>query len=171
MASSNKPVVGVSRCLLGDAVRYDGASKPSHIVIEQLGAQFELTPVCPEIEAGLTVPRPPVQLTGPVEQPRMTGRDDPQLDVTETLLAFCEMRIPQLAGLSGFIFKSRSPSCGLGSAPLFIEGECVTETMNGVFATALLKRYPQLPVIDERALNDAKLQRQFISQVMQLSTT
>ena len=171
MTSSNKPVVGVSRCLLGDAVRYDGASKPSRIVIEQLGALFELTPVCPEVEAGLTVPRPPVQLTGPVEQPRMTGRDDPQLDVTETLRAFCEMRIPQLAGLSGFIFKSRSPSCGLGSTPLFIDGECVTETMNGVFAAAMLRRYPRLPVIDERALGDAKLQRQFISQVMQHSST
>ena len=164
--NTNKPRVGVSRCLLGDAVRYDGASKPSRIVIEQLGALFELTPVCPEVEAGLTIPRPPLQLTGSLEQPRMTGRDDPQLDVTETLQAFCEKRIPQLAGLSGFIFKSRSPSCGLASAPLFIDGECVTETMNGVFATALLKRYPQSPVIDELQLSDSAICAGFIKKVM-----
>lgn len=168
MANTNKPVVGVSRCLLGDAVRYDGASRPCDIIIEQLSELFELIPVCPEVEAGLSIPRPPVQLTGDPTHPRMTGRDNPELDATDAMLAYCEKRIPQLGALSGFIFKSRSPSCGLGSTPLFLDGECVSETMDGLFAAALLRRYPQLPVIDELELNGANLRKQFISQVKQL---
>ena len=165
MTTSTKPLVGVSRCLLGDAVRYDGASKPCAIIIEQLHDYFELVPVCPEVEAGLGIPRSAVVLTGSMEQPRMTGRDDPALDVTDQILAFCEQRIPQLAALSGFIFKSRSPSCGLGSAPLFLHGKCVSKKIDGMFAASLRRRYPQLPVIDEQALEDSRLLIQFIDQV------
>jgi len=165
MTNTSKPVIGVSRCLLGDAVRYDGAAKPCRIVIEQLGQQFELVAVCPEVEAGLPVPRPPVQLTGPAGRPRMTGRDDPQLDVTESLQAFCERRIPQLAGLSGFVFKSRSPSCALGSAPLYVDGKCVSPELDGLFAAALRRRYPQLPVIDECGLEQPAMRAAFIRAV------
>ena len=85
-----KPKVGVSRCLLGDAVRYDGQSKPDLIVIEQLSKIFELIPVCPEVEAGLPVPRPPVQLSGSIDKPRITGRNDPQLDITDMMQAYCQ---------------------------------------------------------------------------------
>jgi uncharacterized protein YbbK (DUF523 family) len=159
---SDKPLVGVSRCLLGDRVRYDGDSKPHHIVIEQLGAQFELIPVCPEVEAGLGMPRPPVQLTTSIASPRVTGRDDTSLDVTETLYWYCERRMPEFHGLHGFILKSRSPSCGLNSTPVFIDGHCVTETPRGVFARALCERYPDLPVIEETRLDNAYLLERFI---------
>ena len=162
---NNKPVIGVSRCLLGDAVRYDGDSKPHTIVIEQLGELFELVPVCPEVEAGLGVPRPPVQLTGSIEQPRTTGRDDPECDVTELMQAYCSTRPAELKELSGFVFKSRSPSCGLYSTPVFIDSNCITESSRGLFARAMTSRYTQLPVIEETELDNRARYQQFVAEV------
>lgn len=165
MSSPRKPRVGVSRCLLGDAVRYDGDTRPSEIVIEQLSQMFEIVAVCPEVEAGLGIPRPPVQLTGSLEDPRMTGRDEPLLDVTSALHEMCDQRLPQLADLDGFICKSRSPSCGYGSTPVFIDGKCITESSDGVFIRRLLASYPSLPLIDETGLQDPDLCEAFIARV------
>ena len=162
-----KPLVGVSRCLLGDAVRYDGDSKANTIVIEQLGKLFELLPVCPEVEAGLSVPRPPVQLSGSIDHPLMTGRNDPGLDVTELMQRYCSSRPAELNRLCGFVFKSRSPSCGLYSTPVFIDGNCVSESGRGMFARAMTSTYPELPVIEERELEAANKYEQFIDDVFQ----
>ena len=161
----NKVKVGVSRCLLGHAVRYDGDSKSHNIVIEKLGKLFELLPVCPEVEAGLAVPRPPVRLTGSITHPRLTGRDDPSLDVTELMQAFCNSRPGELSHLCGFVFKSRSPSCGLYSTPVHIDGNCVTETGRGVFARAMTITYPELPVIEETELEMTVKYEQFVEDV------
>ena len=166
-----KPPVGVSRCLLGDAVRYDGESEASLIVIEQLGDLFELVPVCPEVEAGLAVPRPPVQLTGSIDHPYMTGRKDPGLDVTERMLAYCNSHPAELNQLCGFVFKSRSPSCGLYSTPVFINGECVTETSRGLFARAMTTMYPDLPAIEDGELEKPDEYQQFIDDVYQYMST
>ena len=160
-----KPRVGVSRCLLGHAVRYDGDSKPSALVIERLGELFELVPVCPEVEAGLPIPRPPVQLTGSETYPRMTGRDDPGIDVTAQMLAYCDTRTAALGQLCGFVFKSRSPSCGLDSTPVFIDGVCTTETSRGVFARAVTAAYPELPVIEETGLESVSEYERFVDRV------
>jgi len=162
-----KPLVGVSRCLLGHAVRYDGDSKANTVVIEQLGDLFELVPVCPEVEAGLAIPRPPVQLTGSIDHPRMTGRNVPGLDVTEMMLAYCNSRPAELNQLRGFVFKSRSPSCGLNSTPVFINGECVTETSSGLFARAMTTMHPGLPVIEESELEMPDKYEHFIDDVYQ----
>lgn len=162
---SEKPLVGVSRCLLGDAVRYDGKSSTSVIVIEQLGGSFELVPVCPEVEAGLAVPRPPVQLTRSTDHPRMTGRDDPRLDVTEIMQVYCHSRPGELNSLCGFVFKSRSPSCGLNSTPVFSEGRCISETSRGMFARAMTTMYPDLPAIEDGELEMPGRYQQFIDEV------
>ena len=162
-----KPLVGVSRCLLGDAVRYDGESEAGLIFIEQLGDLFELVPVCPEVEAGLAVPRPPVQLTGSIDHPRMTGRNDPDLDVTELMQSYCNARPAELNHLSGFVFKSRSPSCGLYSTPVFIEGECISETSRGLYARAMTTTFPELPVIEESELEVMDKYKRFIDEVFQ----
>ncbi len=159
------PLVGISQCLLGDAVRYDGQSKASQIILEQLAPVFEFVPVCPEVEAGLSIPRPPVQLTGSIETPRLTGRDDASIDVTDIMRQYCASKPAQLARLSGFIFKSRSPSCGLNSTPVFVDGLCITETGSGVFARAIQKHYPALPVIDDSQL-DATSLKAFIQSVL-----
>jgi len=160
-----KPPVGVSRCLLGHAVRYDGDAKPHSNVIEQLGELFELVPVCPEVEAGFGVPRPPVQLTGSIEQPRMTGRDDPSLDATALMQHYCHTRPAELNHLCGFVFKSRSPSCGLYSTPVFVDGSCVTESSRGLFARAITASYPQLPVIEEGELEVMERYQRFVDTV------
>ena len=149
---TNKPKVGVSQCLLGNAVRYDGQSKPCAIVIDQLAELFELIPVCPEVEAGLSIPRPPVQLSGSIEQPRLIGRDNPDIDITELMQNYCLNKVSSLNQLNGFIFKSRSPSCGLHSSPVFINGQCITEKASGVFAHAIQTSYPNLPIIEETLL-------------------
>ena len=166
-----KPLVGVSRCLLGHAVRYDGDSKAHAIVIDQLGALFELVPVCPEVEAGLTVPRPPVQLSGSIDDPSVTGRDDPELDVTGQILAYCNARPAELKQLCGFVFKSRSPSCGLNTTPVFINGNCITDNSRGLFARAMTTAHPELPVIEESELEVASMYEWFIESVAQYAAS
>ena len=167
----NKPLVGVSQCLLGDAVRYDGKSKSNRIILEQLHQLFELVPVCPEVEAGLSIPRPPVQLTDSIEEPKLTGRDDPAIDVTAIMQQYCETKPTELKHLAGFIFKSRSPSCGLNSTPVFIDGECVTESGRGIFARRLCKTHPGLIVIEDSELENKNLLENFIQSVLDKYTS
>jgi uncharacterized protein YbbK (DUF523 family) len=161
-----KPAVGISQCLLGDKVRYDGKSCANQIVLEKLCQLFELVPVCPEVEAGFTVPRPPVRLTASIENPKITGRDNPAIDVTDILTRYCQRRTVELGHLSGFIFKSRSPSCGLNSTPVFIDNECITEGSRGVFSRSLCAAYPDLAVIEDTELADRKRLDRFIQNVM-----
>lgn len=146
---TEKPFVGVSQCLLGDAVRYDGQSKSNAIVIEKFSALFTLVPVCPEVEAGLSIPRPPVQLTVSIKNPKLTGRDDPTIDITDIMQQYCKTKSLKLNHLSGFIFKSRSPSCGLHSTPVFIKNKIATKNSQGIFARTVTTHTPALPVIEE----------------------
>ncbi len=162
---NDKPLIGVSQCLLGDTVRYDGKPRANQIILEQLAPLFEFVPVCPEVEAGLSIPRPPVQLTGSIENPRLIGRDDAAIDVTDIMHRYCESKPAELAHLAGFIFKSRSPSCGLNSAPVFVDGQCISENNRGVFARRLCAVYPELPVIEDCALDNPALLQHFIRQV------
>lgn len=162
---TSKPLVGISRCLLGDAVRYDGQSKANHLIIEKLTQIFEFVPVCPEVEAGLSIPRPPVRLTGSIENPRITGRDDPSIDVTDILQQYCRTKPAELKHLAGFIFKSRSPSCGLNSTPVFIDEKSVTETSRGIFARNLCENYPNLAVIEDSELEKEDFLERFIQSV------
>ncbi|MFV9616647.1 MAG: DUF523 domain-containing protein [Gammaproteobacteria bacterium] len=167
---NDRPLVGVSRCLLGDAVRYDGQSKANQIVLQQLSQLFELIPVCPEVEAGLSIPRPAVQLTGSIKKPRLIGRNDPSLDITDLMQDYCKTRPAELNHLSGFIFKSRSPSCGLNSTPVFINEQCITETGRGIFAKYLCTTYPNLPVIEDTELETENLLDTFAQAVQKYHT-
>ena len=168
--TASRPLVAVSQCLLGDAVRYDGKSKANQIVLEQLAPLFEFIAICPEVEAGLSIPRPPVQLTGSIQKPELIGRDDVSINVTDIMRQYCNTKPATLNHLSGFIFKSRSPSCGLNSTPVFIDGQCVTETATGVFAQAIKNNYPNLPVIEDSQLNSASINR-FIDSVSNYPAT
>lgn len=163
---SGKPLVGVSQCLLGDAVRYDGRSKANTIVLKKLSEIFTLVPVCPEVEAGLSIPRPPVQLTGSIENPKLIGRNDPAIDITDLMQQYCNTKPAELKHLSGFIFKSRSPSCGLNSTPVFINGQCVTETSRGIFARSLCETYLDLAAIEDSKLEDQYMLDRFIRSVL-----
>jgi len=162
---TSRPILGVSQCLLGSRVRYDGECKSCPAVTEHLASRFELVAVCPEVEAGFSVPRPPVQLSTDIVAPRMTGRDNPTLDVTEQILEYTRRKLEQLTHLDGYVFKSRSPSCGLNSTPVFIDGHCVSDTSRGLFAREFCRRFPDLPVIEERALESVDQRRAFIDRV------
>jgi uncharacterized protein YbbK (DUF523 family) len=150
----NTPIIGISRCLLGDAVRYDGKPKHHPELIEALEQAFELLPVCPEVEAGLSIPRPALQLSNSIEHPQVTGRDDPSLDLTELMQDYCNLKTTELSGISGYVFKSRSPSCGMGSVPVYANRELITNSSNGIFSQTLLHAYPDLPAAEETILKN-----------------
>lgn len=177
-----QPVIAVSSCLLGNAVRYDGETQFQPQLCMELQQHFELIAVCPEVEIGLGVPRPPVQLTFLMGSDsfygedykrsltplniRMTGRDDASIDITERMRAYCASKPDQLDMICGYVFKSRSPSCGLHDVPLFEQGKMIVSNHIGLFAQAITARWPELPVADELQLNDATLRAQFIRRVL-----
>jgi uncharacterized protein YbbK (DUF523 family) len=155
--------IGVSSCLLGEPVRYDGGHKRNQTVIDLLGDRFEAVPVCPEVEMGMGVPREPVQLVAAL--PRMVGVDSGK---DWDMAGFADKKLGDLANLRGFIFKSRSPSCGTGGISTYTEtGQTQAEKMAGLFAQAFMKRFPSIPVIDEEALQDEKIRKDFIARVLE----
>ncbi len=149
-----KPRVGVSACLLGEAVRYDGGHKRNSLLVDEIGPQVEWVPVCPEVEVGMPVPREPVVLTG---AGRMVGATT-GTDHTDAMLRFAEARIAALAPLDGYVLKSRSPSCGL-------EGVAGSPTGSGLFAAALRRLCPDLPLAEEPWLEDEERRRAFLEAV------
>lgn len=154
--------VGVSACLLGEEVRYDGGHKLDRSVRDALGAQVDFIPVCPEFELGLGVPREPIGLAGDPERPRLRGLESGE-DLTSRMEAWCTTRAEQLGaiGLSGFVLKARSPSCGIGDARVQTSTGEVPGT--GLFAQALARVLPpELPRIDEESLRSPKVMERFI---------
>ena len=159
--------LGVSSCMLGDSVRYNGEHKRDSTVIDLLGQQFEAVPVCPEVELGMGVPREPVRLVAnDASSERMVGSESGK-DWTQAMVDFNSIKLEALRqqNLSGFIFKSRSPSCGPGNVPLHHEQE--KSSTVGLFAHALMQYFPSLPVIDEEALQDEIVRQDFVARVIQ----
>ncbi len=164
---NDKPRVAVSRCLLGEPVRYDGAAKPHPQVLQTLAQNCELVGLCPELEAGLGVPRPPVQLIEDGQRLRALGRDDPELDVSGVLQGSFERLLPVLRHCAGVVLKSRSPSCGVTSTPVFDAAGRLLRHDSGLFARALHRHLPELPLIEESGLDAAASRRRFLHQVRQ----
>ncbi|HJT19434.1 MAG TPA: DUF523 domain-containing protein [Nitrospira sp.] len=158
--------LGISRCLLGDHVRYDGGHKRNRFVTEVLGKYVEWVPVCPEVEAGLGTPREPMQLVGRKNGPRLVTVSTRQ-DRTTLLKGFSTQKMRELRalGLSGFVFKSRSPSCGIEKVPVY-DGHGVARSEGiGVFAQAFRKAFPRAPITDEDCLTDPAFRDEFLNQV------
>lgn len=167
VASGPPLILGVSACLLGRAVRYDGSHKLDRWITEELGRFARFVPVCPEVEAGLGVPREPMRLTGDPAAPRLvtihTGRD-----LTDRLQRWAEARIRELAEaqVRGFIFKSRSPSSGLARVQVSpLGGGAPVPAGIGIFARVFVERFPLLPVTDEECLADPLARQRFISRL------
>jgi uncharacterized protein YbbK (DUF523 family) len=165
---SPRPLVGVSSCLLGERVRYDGGHKREVFVVEDLAARFELLPICPEMAIGMGVPRPPLHLVLEADGIHARGVHDPDLDVTDRLLVFARETLPGLSRLCGYVFKARSPSCGVGSTPVLVPGHPSRED-SGLFAAALQTAFPLLPVEQEDRLRDPVLRDRFVERVYQHS--
>ncbi len=161
----SKPKVGVSSCLLGEKVRWNGEDKRNAFLVEELKNYFEFVPVCPEVEVGMGVPREPVQLAG--SSGKMIGVVSGR-DWTGAMKVFSEQKIAELLalGLCGFIFKSRSPSCGTGGIPIYDnKREEQPEQTAGLFAKAFMQHAPSIPFIEEEDLQNKKMREDFIANV------
>jgi uncharacterized protein YbgA (DUF1722 family)/uncharacterized protein YbbK (DUF523 family) len=161
--------MGVSACLLGQQVRYDGGHKHDRYITDILGEYLEFVAVCPEVEAGFSIPRETFRLVGDPENPRLvTTRSN--ADHTERMLAWAEKRVAELEkeNLCGFIFKSDSPNSGLSRVKVYNAKGMAEKKGVGLFARAFTQHFPLLPVEEEGRLNDAKLRETFIEQIFTL---
>ncbi len=162
--------IGVSACLLGHKVRFDGGHKRDAYVADTLGAFFVFVPVCPEVECGLGVPRESLRLEGDPGAPRLVAPKS-GTDHTRRMLAFCAKRVEELANedLCGFIFKSRSPTSGMERIKVYGENGIPHMKGAGLFAKAFMDRFPLIPAEDEGRLHDVGLRENFIERIFTLA--
>ncbi len=169
-AQSGVPVtapitIGVSSCLLGEPVRYDGGHKLDRYITDTLGGFFRFVPVCPEVGCGMPVPREAMRLQGDPAAPRLVTINS-RIDKTEQMLAFCRQKVRELEAedLCGFIFKKNSPSSGLFRVKVHNRGMPV-RSGRGLFAAAVVEHFPRLPVEEEGRLADPLIRENFIERV------
>jgi len=165
-AASSRPRIGVSACLLGREVRFDGGHKRDRFLTDTLAGFVQFVPVCPEVEIGLGTPREAIHLVAGDNGPRLIGNRTGR-DHTDAMHAFAEQKIDQLEQLDlcGYILKSKSPSCGLFRIPIHGDYGSPVARGRGLFAEALTRRMPLLPIEDEGRLNDARLRESFFTRV------
>jgi len=161
----NKIRVGVSACLLGARVRFDGGHKRNRYVDEVLRDYFEFVPFCPEVAIGLGTPRQPIRLVGAQGSPRVVGTRDPQLDVTDALRGYGQQVAQRNGDLCGMIVKQGSPSCGLERVKVYSEKGMPYASSRGAFTAALMQSQPLLPVEEEGRLQDPVLRENFVARV------
>lgn len=163
-----RPIIAISSCILGQKVRYDAEIKQYPALVSFINQHFELLPICPEVEIGLSVPRPAVQLVADQGQgqPQMVGRDNPDIDVTAQMQQFCEQRPASLHYICGYIFKSRSPSCGISDVPLFNKNNHIIHYGSGLFTQAICRHFPDLPIVNETELDSEQQRQQYLQQVL-----
>ena len=158
--------LGVSACLLGEPVRYNGGHKRDRFLADTLGTWVEWVPVCPEVGVGMGTPRPTIRLVDPGEGPRLV---EPQSgkDYTEDMLAFSdrELEAIDVTTLDGFVLKRASPSCGMDRVKVYRDGNLLHAKGTGLFAARLRDRAPHLPMEEEGRLNDDQLRENFIERV------
>ena len=166
---TEEPVLrlGISSCLLGKPVRYDGGHKLDRFLVETLGQYVEWVPVCPEVDMGLSVPRESMRLIGDPDAPRLLAPKS-GTDYTDRMEAWARDRVEQLAalGLCGFVFKKDSPSSGLFRVKVYGAGGNPSRTGTGIFAREVMKRFPLLPLEEEGRLNDMSLRENFFERVL-----
>ncbi len=161
-----KPQIGISACLLGQPVRFDGGHKRDRYITDQLGQHFEFNAFCPENEIGLGTPRPTLQLRKSEEKVRLVFSRDPESDLTDRMYKHARQRVEKMGVLDGVIFKKDSPSCGMERVAV-VQNEHGFRNKEGVglFAKAFMERWPLIPVEEEGRLNDLALRENFLERV------
>jgi len=158
--------IGISSCLLGQKVRFDGGHKRDRYLTDVLGQWLTWVPVCPELEIGLGIPRPTIRLESAQPEPRLV---EPKrgLDLTDKMQSYAEEKVGELQELEldGFILKKGSPSCGMERVRIYGRGGVPIRNGVGVFARVLMRRLPNLPVEEEGRLNDSVLRERFIAHI------
>jgi uncharacterized protein YbbK (DUF523 family) len=163
---SDKIKIGISSCLLGENVRYDGGHKLDHYLTDTLGKYVEWVPVCPEVEYGLPTPREAMRLIGKPDAPRLvTNRS--RVDHTAGMKKWAEKRLKELEkeNLRGFIFKSKSPSSGYKGVKVYSESGMSSKKGTGIYAGAFISHFPLIPVEDDGRLHDPELRENFIERI------
>jgi uncharacterized protein YbgA (DUF1722 family)/uncharacterized protein YbbK (DUF523 family) len=161
--------LGISSCLLGNMVRYDGGHKLDEFLVRTLGAYVDYVPVCPEVECGLSIPREALRLVGDPSAPRLLTVKTKK-DYTGRMTAWARRRVCELESenLCGFIFKGRSPSSGMERVKVYNESGMASRTGVGMFARAFMEHFPLLPVEEEGRLHDPVLRENFIERIFVL---
>ena len=160
--------VGISACLMGENVRFNGSHKRSRFCTDVLSRYFDFRPVCPEVAVGLGTPREPIRLVASDsadQNPRAVGVSNPDLDVTSDLEHYADKCADSMNDLCGFILMQKSPSCGLFEVKRYLENGHPEGKTSGVFARQLRKRMPLLPIEEAGRLNDAALRENFMVRV------
>ena len=164
---ARRPIrVGISSCLLGEAVRFDGGHKRDPFLTETFGAFVEWVPVCPEVECGFGTPREAMRLVRVDNDVRLlTVRT--AVDLTDRMAAYTRRRVAQLDAqdLSGYVLKKDSPSCGLERVKIYGTGGVPEKSGRGIFARSLVERFPSLAVEEEGRLSDPRLRENFVERV------
>ena len=158
--------LGISSCLLGEKVRYDGGHKLDNYLKGTLGQFVDWVHVCPEVESGLSVPREPMRLVGSTENPRLI-KSRSGIDYTDHMFKWAEKRLDgvDLEDLCGFIFKSKSPSSGLRGVRVYSQTGIMSRAGTGIFAKAFMEKFPYIPVEDDGRLCAPDLRENFIERV------
>lgn len=158
--------LGISRCLLGDKVRFDGGHKRDSFLTDVFGRYVEWVPVCPEVEAGLSTPREAMRLVGDPERPQLITIKS-GTDHTEALerMSSDRLRVLRELDLSGYVFKKDSPSCGIERVRIYNRDGMPSRQGVGIFARAFMKQFPLIPVEEEGRLCDPALRENFIERV------
>jgi uncharacterized protein YbgA (DUF1722 family)/uncharacterized protein YbbK (DUF523 family) len=157
--------LGISSCLLGNEVRHDGGHKRNIYATTTLSEYFTFRAYCPEMAVGLGVPRPTIRLVRTDKGVRLTGSDNPDLDITDNMNNWSQAAVTGMHDLSGFILKNNSPSCGMERVRVYDGNGVPARDGTGLFAQALMAAMPWLPVEEEGRLNDHTLRENFIERV------
>lgn len=162
--------IGISACVLGEKVRYDGGHKNSPFCSAVLSSFVRYVPICPEQAIGMGIPRPAIRLLKTADGDiRLVNSKDSRIDFTEKMHQFTEAKLPTLAQLSGYIVCAKSPSCGMERVRLVDEqGALLGKVATGLFTQRLMQKYPWLPVEEDGRLLDADLKENFITRVYAL---
>ena len=161
------PLVGISSCLAGQKVRYDGQHKFNQLIAAQIAPYVRLLQLCPEAAIGMGIPRPPIQVRQTAEGLRAVGRDNPGMDVTEPLNHFADIISRTYPELCGYIFQSRSPSCGVKTTPVYDGYGSQIDMGSGLVAKRLADNRPELPLVNDTDLLDEPAAAQFLTRVQQ----
>lgn len=162
----HKPKLGISACLMGAEVRFNGGHKESHLCTRALTEYFEFVTACPEVAIGLGIPREPIRLVGDGQNPQAVGTVNRELNVTQALADYGVQMADELGDICGYIFMQKSPSCGLERVKVYTEkGAPVDGGGRGIYAQAFCERHPNMPVEEDGRLNDPVLRENFITRV------
>ncbi len=164
-SNPDKIEIGISSCLLGAEVRFDGGHKRDSYINGTLSEYFEFVPVCPEVAIGLGTPREPIRMVQSGDDIRVVGVKNPQMDVTDALRDYGRSMAERLTDISGYIFKRGSPSCGMERVKVYTDKGMPATSSAGAYTAEFMKKQPLLPCEEEGRLGDAVLRENFIERV------